>query len=144
MKNIVVDANIVIKWFLPEIHAVEATHLLQKNLQFLAPDLIFAEVGNILWKKTRSKELPMEIATEILEDFQRLPIITYENESLLTAAWSIANKYQCTVYDSLYVALARAEKCSLVTADQALVRNLSHSPLKNTIVWVEEIEKCYN
>lgn len=53
MKAIVVDASVAIKWFIPEIHATAAGRLLEKNLKLLAPDLIFAEIGNILWKKCR-------------------------------------------------------------------------------------------
>ncbi|OGT41540.1 MAG: hypothetical protein A3F42_05850 [Gammaproteobacteria bacterium RIFCSPHIGHO2_12_FULL_37_34] len=140
MKTIVVDASVAIKWFIPEIHAIDASRLLQKKLRFIAPDLIFSEVGNILWKKNRSKELTLEIATEILNDFKKLPIDIHESEPLLDAAWQIATTHQCTVYDSLYVALAKIEKCVLVTADQALHHALKTTPLARTLLWIEDIK----
>ena len=50
--NVVVDSSVAIKWFLPEPNADAALRLLdgyrRGDLSFLAPDLIHAEVGNIL------------------------------------------------------------------------------------------------
>ncbi len=140
MKTIVVDASVTIKWFIPEIHAIAATRLLHKNLQFIAPDLIFAEVGNILWKKFRSKELTLDKASDILNDFKRLPLNSFESEPLLDTAWQIATTHQCTVYDSLYVALAQTEGCLLVTADRVLYNVLSTTNLGNLLLWVEDIK----
>ncbi len=140
MKTIVVDASVAIKWFIPEVHAISATRLLHTSLQFIAPDLIFAEVGNILWKKYRSKELTLDTAGAILDDFKRLPFHSHENESLLDTAWQIATTHQCTIYDSLYVALAQAEGCLLVTADRALHNTLSTTHLASLLLWVEDIK----
>lgn len=140
MKTIVVDASVAIKWFIPELHAIHASRLLKKSFQFIAPDLIFAEVGNILWKKNKSKELSLETATEILNDFKKLPIEIHESELLLNTAWQIATTHRCTVYDSLYVALAKVEKCLLVTADQALCTALNKTNLSNNLLWIEHIK----
>ena len=140
MKTIVVDASVVIKWFIPEIHAINASRLLKKTFRFIAPDLIFAEVSNILWKKSRSKELTLEIATEIIEDFKKLPIVIHESELLLDTAWQIATAHQCTVYDSLYVALAKIESCLLVTADKALCNALSKTNLSSNLLWIEHVK----
>lgn len=141
MKAIVVDASVVIKWFIPEVHTIAAARLLEKKLRLLAPNLIFAEVGNILWKKQRLQELTLDIASAILDDFKRLPFDSYENEFLLDAAWQIATTYKCTVYDSLYVALAQTENCLLVTADKALFNTLNSTSLAKLLLWVEDTNK---
>jgi predicted nucleic acid-binding protein len=141
LKAIVVDASVAIKWFIPEVHAIAATRLLHQHLQFIAPDLIFAEVGNILWKKYRSKELTFDIASAILNDFKKLPFNSYESEPLLDTAWQIATAHQCTLYDSLYVALAQTEGCLLVTADRVLYHTLSTTNLADLLLWVEDIKK---
>lgn len=134
------DASVAIKWFIPEIHAIEASRLLQKQFRFIAPDIFFAEVSNILWKKNRLKELSIDIATEIFNDFQRMPIDKYDSESLLSTAWAIATKQACTIYDSLYVALAKTEKCVLVTADRALYNSLRKTDIARTLLWIENIK----
>jgi predicted nucleic acid-binding protein len=139
LKAVVVDASVAIKWFVPKIHAAAAVRLLQDNMKLLVPDLIFAEVGSILWKKCRLKELTLDTASAILNDFTRLPFNSYESESLLDVAWKIATTYQCTVYDSLYVALAQMESCLLATADRALYNTLTTTPLAKVLLWVEDL-----
>ncbi len=140
MKSIVVDASVAIKWFIPEVHAIDASRLLQTNFKFLVPDLIFAEVGNILWKKCRRKELTLDIANEILDDFKRLPFNPYESEQLIDSAWHIANAHQCTIYDSLYLALSQSEGCLFVTADRTLCNILRTTYLANSLLWIEDVK----
>ncbi len=133
-----VDASVAIKWFVPEVHSQAATRLLRQATQFIAPDLIFAEVGNILWKKQRRQEISEQVAFAILNDFKRYPIHNYQASPLLNDAWHIALNYQCTVYDSLYVALALREKSQLVTADRSLINKLNQAPWRGSLLWVED------
>lgn len=140
MKYIVVDASVAIKWFLPEIHTDAAKAVLNRNARLLAPDLIFSEMGNILWKKTRKKELTNVIAHAILNDFKKMPFEIHESEILLDKAWKIASLYDCSVYDSLYVALAETEKSRLVTADKVLYNRLKKTTLEKNLLWVEDTE----
>lgn len=137
--TIVVDASVAIKWFIPEIHALAASQLLTKQVKLLAPDLIIAEVGNILWKKHRLKELDLNDAKEILDNFQRLPLDIYETKPLINAAWTIAIEHQRTVYDSLYLALAETKNCPLITADRAFYNALQNSHLAPLVLWVEQV-----
>lgn len=97
-------------------------------------------MGNILWKKWRLKELALDIADSILEDFKKMPFDIHENETLLNVAWQIAITNNCTVYNSLYVALAVIEKGLLVTADGALYNTLKKTSLGKRILWVEDIK----
>lgn len=53
MKKVVVDASVVVKWFVPEIHSAPAARLLDSDVVLYAPDLIGSEVGNTLRKKVR-------------------------------------------------------------------------------------------
>jgi predicted nucleic acid-binding protein len=141
LKTIVVDASVAIKWFLPEIHAADAERLLGKGLKLIVPDLFYAEVGSILWKKQRRKEISIDMAGEILADFKRLPLYGHSIETLITAALEIATAYQCTVYDSLYVALAHAEKGLLATADRALYNTLKDTPFAKSLLWIEDVKE---
>lgn len=142
MRKIVVDASVAIKWFIPEVHAKAAIRLLDIPTKFLAPDLIYAEVGNILWKKLRSNELTQDAARGILNDFKKIPFEISESQSLLEVAWQIATQHQRTVYDSLYLAVAFTENCQLATADLALVNALKSTSLNPLLLWVETIPKA--
>ena len=51
----VVDANVVVKWLLPEPDSDKADSLIdgyrQHGMQLIAPDIVVAEVGNALWQR---------------------------------------------------------------------------------------------
>ena len=87
LSRVVVDASVAIKWFVPEIHADAARRLLREGMTLLAPDLIWAEVANALWRKWREKELVAEAVEGILNDFRRYPLRIYPGESLYDVAW---------------------------------------------------------
>jgi predicted nucleic acid-binding protein len=59
IDRVVVDSSVAIKWFVEEPYSVEAHRLLEGyqdgTLTLLAPDLMYAEVGNIVWKKHCSR-----------------------------------------------------------------------------------------
>lgn len=48
MKLVVVDASVVAKWYVPEIHTLAALKLLDGTYGLDAPDLLPSELGNIL------------------------------------------------------------------------------------------------
>ena len=137
MKKVVVDASVALKWFVPEIHSASATRLLDPAIVLCAPDLIGPEFGNILWKKVRRAEITRDEADEILSAFGALPLEIRPSSALLAAAFEIAVEFDRSVYDSLYLALAVAEECALVTADAKLHSALAASPLAIHVQWVE-------
>src|SRR2546422_8548461 len=137
MSRFVVDASVAVKWLVPEIGAEAARRVLRPNHELLAPDLIWAEVGNILWKKFRRGELAGETARDLLQDFQRAPLQIAASQRLMPAAWNLAEMYERSFYDSLYLALAVGSECQLVTADLRLYNRLKTGPLAERLLWVE-------
>ena len=138
MTRLVVDASVVIKWFVPEPHAEAARALLRAGLSLLAPDLIRAEVGNVLWKRWRRGELDAAEVDAALADFRRFPLEVHSAEPLLESAWAIARETGLTVYDGLYVALAVAQTAPLVTADRRLYEALRGGALATACRWIED------
>ncbi len=55
--KLVVDASVAAKWLLTEALSPKAVGLVQPDNELVVPDLFWAEVGNILWKKVRAGEL---------------------------------------------------------------------------------------
>ena len=136
MTHLVVDASVVIKWFIPEVHSEAAARLLEVDATFSAPDLLIAELGNTLWKKVRRGELTAREASVIATT--PLPIETVALPPLLPAALAIALVSARTVYDSLYLALALALDAQLITADRKFHAAISASGFRDSIVWVED------
>ena len=135
----VVDAGVATKWFVPEIHAGAARRLLREGITLLAPDLIWAEVANALWRKWREKELAAEVVEGILNDFRRYPLAIRSGESLYDVAWPVAQDTGRTFYDSLYLALAMSSGCPLVTADLRFFDAIKETPWGRHCLWVENV-----
>ncbi|GAB4234610.1 MAG: type II toxin-antitoxin system VapC family toxin [Deltaproteobacteria bacterium] len=135
----VLDASVAVKWFLPEIHSEHALRLLRKRIVLQAPELIQAEFGNILWKKCRAGELDGTTAAEILDNFKRSPLVVQPHRAFMKLAWEIALKHRQTFYESLYLALAMAEKARLVTADRKFYDALAGTSSQRHLLWIEEV-----
>ena len=90
---LVVDASVVIKWHVAEIHADAALTLLSDDAPPLhAPDLMFPEVGNILWKKIGRGDLTEEQARRIAHLVVKAPLEIHPSAPLLEAALDIATR----------------------------------------------------
>jgi predicted nucleic acid-binding protein len=139
LNRVVVDASVAIKWFVPEIYADAARRLLREGMTLLAPDLIWAEVANALWRKWRERELSVEAVQGILTDFRRYPLRIHSGESLYDVAWPVAQGSGRTFYDSLCLALAMSNGCLLVTADLRFFNALKDTPWGRHCLWVENV-----
>lgn len=139
MTRIVVDASVAIKWFLPEEHSINAHRLLSEDYELLAPDLLWVEAGNALWKRHRRGQLARGDARGILRDLRRLPLAIHPSGPLIGMALDLAIRRGQTVYDSLYLAVAIARRCAMVTADDNLYQVVKDGPLSRHLVWVEDI-----
>jgi predicted nucleic acid-binding protein len=135
---LVVDANVAAKWFLPargESLTDEAFGLLDQyakdKVQFIVPDLFWAEFANVIWKSARVGRLSQVAAAEALASLTQHHFPTVPSLKLLETAFQIATAFQRTVYDSLYVALAVHSKAQMITADERLANSLAaHFPVK--------------
>jgi len=139
MTTFVVDACVVAKWFIPEIHTESAVKLLGNSHDLIVPDLLYSEIGSVLWKKVRQKEIDAEIAREIIEGLYEMSLELIPSKPLLSAAFEIAHTLDRSVYDSIYLAAACSVNAQLVTADQKFYKVISESPLKNNIIWVTNL-----
>lgn len=138
MANLIVDSSVAVKWFVPEPHSTEARRILdeyQKGvISLLAPDLINAEIGNIIWKKHLLQGLAAADAEAVIDNFRALQFTFIPTADLLDEAYKLAVKHKRTVYDSLYLALSMRENCRFVTADEKLV-NAVRSSFPN-LIWL--------
>lgn len=129
MTPVVVDSSVAVKWFVPEELSDVAALLFEPSYDLAAPDLLVPEFGNVLWKKMRRNELRRDEALEIVGALGEVPLTIVGSADLVVPALEIAAAYGRTVYDALYVALAVARDCVLVTADERLVAALAGGPL---------------
>jgi predicted nucleic acid-binding protein len=124
----VVDASVVVKWFVPEIHSDAARRLLALPHEYIAPDLLFAETANTIWKKIRREELTAEEGQRLVADIGQIAVETVPCRALAEDAHVLANATGRTVYDSMYVALAVRLNTRAITADDRLETALKRIP----------------
>lgn len=74
MTLYVVDANVVAKWFVPERLSEEAVRLLDERHELASPDLLWPELGSVLWKKARAGQLTGREAARILRALDQFPV----------------------------------------------------------------------
>lgn len=139
MSGLAVDASVAVKWFLPEVHGSAALRILERGDALVTPDLLFAEVGSVLWKRVRRGQATIREAGAVLEALVALPFEVHPSRSLMPLALEIAVRVGQTVYDSLYVAVAVLRRCPLVTADRRLYEALRRGPFSTILLWVADV-----
>lgn len=121
---IVIDASVAVKWLVPEAGEAEAKRWLNGNERLVAPSIVRIEVANAVVRKYRNDGLPeaaaktaCELWDALLENhvLQLVPI-----EELYQSALALAFEARHTVPDCLYLALAKRDGFTLVTADRPM------------------------
>lgn len=130
---VVLDASVVFKWFgadedyTDKAFSFLSTHQNQKNI-ILAPDLLLYELTNAWATKT---SLPAKSIKIFLKDLQDINLrIETVDFNLLYQAVLVSKKYKISLYDAVYISLAKQKKCQFVTADQKLIAKVKLSFMK--------------
>jgi len=131
MKPCVVDASVVAAALFQETGAEAARAILAGGGELHAPDLLLAEVGNVVWKRHSRGEIDEAEARALLADCLRLPLRLTPTGDLV-----LALRTRRTVYDCLYLALAVKTKAVLVSSDKRFVNALAGSPFEKHVAWL--------
>lgn len=120
---VIVDASIVCKAVLQEEGREKVKIIFDKHVEgteeVTVPNLLFYEVANTLATKSG---IPKAQITRSLNKLAKLNLVIYNPpfQEIIKAA-SFAKKNHVSVYDAIYVILAREKKCDLITADEKFV-----------------------
>ena len=127
----VLDCSVALKWVLPEADSGRAIRLRDEYVngvhQLLAPDLFIPEIANGLASAERQGRIKPGEAAVFLNDILRAAPAILPTPPLLIRAMEMAIAARRAVYDCIYLALAEAEGCELVTADDQFARGLRTS-----------------
>ncbi len=137
MSDAVVDSCVAAKWVITEPDSHQAIKLVTDSVQtgskLFVLDLIFAEVGNAIWKQLLRGKISQQVADQLLNKFDASPVHVEKSRRVLAPAMAIAGKYRRSFYDSLFVALAADLQLPGVTADEPLYRAV-HPDYPNIIL----------
>ncbi len=124
----VLDSSVALKWVLPEVDSGKAILLRDETKiavhELIAPDLFTPEVANGLASAERQGRItPGEAGSLLLDIVRQTPVIRSSSQ-LLIRAIEVSVTTRQAVYDCIYLALAEAEQCEMVSADDAFVRKM--------------------
>lgn len=126
----VVDASVVIKWFVEEDYSQAARDLLKSfgkgSADLCAPSLLLYEVGNALWRiVNRLKLLRVTYVVGAYSSFLKVPIhyidLTKQDAS---DSLKLSLELGLTFYDAVYLNMSEKLAKTLVTADDEILRKV--------------------
>lgn len=88
----------------------------------IAIELALKEAGNSLWKRVQIGEISGNTASKLYSTFlEHLPLKLAEQSELYNDAMKLAISNRITLYDALFIQLARKLSLPLVTSDREQV-----------------------
>lgn len=119
IKEFVIDASVVVKWFSREPNHERAKNLLKKlenrEIDLFTSDLLFYEVGNALF---RGKKLKAAEINEALFLLREIPInFLGLDPGRIETSTALMERYNLTFYDAIYAALAKEFNAPLISAN---------------------------
>jgi predicted nucleic acid-binding protein len=135
-STFIIDTSVAIKWYLPEIYQSEAQRFLNPVFDRHAPDFLHAELGSVLLKKVRRREIRVDECRAFVGQLSAVPLIPHEALPLRQAALEIGLQIGSSFYDGLFLALALQLRGRLVTADSKLYRKIQGSPFDPWAFWI--------
>ena len=116
----VLDASAVVRLILLDPVAADWALTLKTAGMVLAPERMLTEVANTLWKLQRAQQLQGVNPQELLAHAKGLVDHIEPDRQLQVEALALAIHFNHSVYDCRYLALARREAATLLTADHKL------------------------
>jgi predicted nucleic acid-binding protein len=118
--KLVVDASVVVKWFVEEDGQAEALAILERGDECFAPDLVVVEVAGALDKKLKASTVTRGQALEAVEKIQS-EMTMVSGARLIGSALDLASELNHPVADCLYLACAIEIDACVVSADKLFV-----------------------
>lgn len=123
---LVLDASIVLKWFVEDEMSHEAERLLDRVRSggAVVPAVFRWEAQNALVRAVRDSRLTERLADVALEELAALPIaVEHPGAKLIFGGeGALALQYDLTPYDAAYLAVALDHKLDLATAGNELAK----------------------
>jgi len=142
MKDCVLDASVVLKWYLPDEHGSDQaisllTGMIEGNLNFHSPDLIDYEFINAMWVAGKLGRVSVEDRDNAVKNFLSVDISRVRITKLHEAILKYATEYDRSCYDSAYLALSEIIGVPFITSDKRLYNAVKGK--LSSIIWIEDI-----
>lgn len=139
-RLVVADASVAARWFLLDEDLILESQRVVNDLRadriaLVVPGHFQIEVGNAIRNALRSHRLTLDAARTAMKALAGLPMQSVSLDSLIASGFESALRYDCALYDALYIALADQLGCPFVHADRRLHNTLAGRFPRE--VWIE-------
>jgi predicted nucleic acid-binding protein len=138
VSDLVIDASVAVKWFVPEEASDKADEVSASEHTLLAPRLIMTEVANALARKAIQKLITPLEAEEYIRTLPQFLAGLLDVDDLIEAALRNACNYRHSIYDFIYLEAARRRDTKMLTADQRLIARVKGTELAKLVVSLSE------
>lgn len=121
-------------WFLPESLSDRAALLLASEYDLVAPDLILLETGSAILKAFRRGEISAPEGEEALGELLPAAVRMLPASQQAGEAFGIAQRFGGSLYDAVYVALAKSLAAPIVTNDEQLAAVARKAQVKAVMI----------
>jgi len=129
VKNIVIDASVIVKWFIDEKDSDKAEiikeQFINEEINLIIPSLLYYEVLNALKYSKLFKLDELNLVGESIENYG-FNAVVIKNE-IREKMVEIAINNDISIYDASYIALAEKFNTQLITADEKISKKLPKS-----------------
>jgi predicted nucleic acid-binding protein len=137
-KVVVVDASVVLSWLLPDEKITGKSNKLYEKyvvgeVRLLAPDLLWYEVVNGIRSAVVRKRINKKIGKEAVVKFSELGLEFKDQSGVFGKVLEISLKYDLSIYDASYVALAKEVGSKLFTFDKGILKNVGEVVFKGNV-----------
>ena len=144
MNEIVIDASIVVKWFIEENDSDKARFIRDKFIEgkigLIVPSLLYFEVLNALKYSQLFNPSELDNAGESLENYG-FKVITIKNK-IREHMIKVAVDHSMSIYDAPYLGLCIELGKTFCTADEKIIKKLPPR-LKKHVKSLKQIEEIF-
>ena len=121
----VVDTSALIRLYVPDGPLPDGFEEFMRGVErginrAIAPELLVAEVANVINRKQQSRELTDGESDQLLSELLAVPIRLFPHRPIVSRAFEMAREQHLTVYDTLYLALAEEHGAVIFSADDQM------------------------
>lgn len=128
----VIDASAAVEVILQRDSSETLMTLLAEAEWVIAPTVYVAEMSNVFWKYQNFTDLSQEDCENHLDASIALPDDLINDKELYREAFKLGCTLDHSIYDMLYLVLARRHNATLLTMDKKLLCNAQQS---NVNIW---------
>ena len=118
----VLDTSAAVEIVLQKKNADKLGEGISKADWVISPQLYISEITNVFWKYQKLVDFPFLVCEQGLEQAISLPDDFIDEKNLFREAFKLACTMNHSVYDMLYLVVARRNNGTLLTLDNKLIK----------------------